>query len=1690
MEGGSIAVVMEDIQTRTAVTDEGAFTWSAGDQIWLEITANPGYVTGTLSSGAGAGRANFAYGTYFGDMTGKAVYPFNAGHDVNGNELSVVLPASYDLGSNLSNTNAAMYGVETNGSIKFNHLAGVMRFKFINAPVGTDKFIITLDKKINGTFTPDLTEDYPVLQTETTSNESEKSITLNFDALTSVQDIMLYVPLPLGTYTTLGLEVKAGSQSVWTYSNTVTNTIKRKSLILMPSVTLAGSVSGDIEGGETPSVPDGGDSDYMQYIVYNGTGNNNNTVISGDSSWNLEPFFYSRVSDINEIELKFQMGPSSANPYDSEMRWLFSSERPYVNNGVRLSADGLVLRYNNSGYNVVTNEKIITWDEMDASITDKIVLNISVSQKKITVNCREISVPELETFTDIEYLFSSYYYINDDGYAKNYVTVPVESKLYYAKIWNTSGSLLYHGYASEGEKSEGNTQPVWKSEYNGTTYLEFPNTNFQSFWVSTYTSNWLPFGGGIDVDDTPSVSDAVDLSAAGTANSYIVSEAGSYKFVPTKGNSSESVGAISSVEVLWETFGTSETPSVGSLISNVRYEGGDIFFDTPETFKEGNAVIAAKDASGAILWSWHIWLTDQPQEQVYYNNAGTMMARNLGATSATPGDVGALGLLYQWGRKDPFLGSSSISSSTEAKSTLTWPSAVSSDSSNGTIDYAIEHPTTFIKRNQNNNDWYDTGSSVDNTRWTTSETLKSVYDPCPGGWRVPDGGSKRSWSKAFGSSSIFPDASLYDSTNKGINFSGIFCDVATIWYPVSGYRNSYDGTLSAVGSNGYCWSASPTPQNFSTYGASLLVFGTGSNVTLDAGSDRSNGFSVRCVKENSSSDLPTEPETPAEPDLSQPSYSVQLNPATYGWVKSTSVSNPDASLYDGVYESTNQGMSNTKSIMYIDINGYDEFTIYVRSYADSYFDYVEVSNLDVNITYRTSGFKMTTSGNQQSGTSISSYTEVKFTNIGGGQHRIMVAYKKDYSYNENDDKGYVLIPKNKGSQTPSSTDLSSNGTANSYIVSEAGSYKFTPTKGNSSESVGAISSVDVLWETFGTSETPSVGSLISSVSYADGKIGFSTPQSYREGNAVIAAKDVSGTILWSWHIWLTDQPEEQVYYNNAGTMMDRNLGATSATPGDVGALGLLYQWGRKDPFLGSSSISSSTESKSTITWPSTVSSNSSNGTVEYATSHPTTFITYNDSNCDWYYTGSNSTNDTRWQSEKTIYDPCPVGWRVPDGGANGVWSTALGSSSSNSGTYDSTNKGINFSSKFGFASTIWYPALGSRYDDSGRYWSVTPGNDLANGLSFDCYGNVLPSSCGFRASGFGVRCQKEGTGGGLQIDVTTAKDLSALGTANSYIVSNKGTYSISAVKGNSGVSVGAITSVEVLWESYGTDEKPLKGSLVSCAKYENGKVYFKTSDTYREGNAVIAAKDASGEILWSWHIWLTDQPEEQEYYNNAGTMMDRNLGATSATPGDVGALGLLYQWGRKDPFLGSSSISSGTEAKSTITWPSVVSSNTTNGTIEYATSHPTTFITYNSSNYDWYYTGSSSTDNTRWQSEKTIYDPCPVGWRVPDGGSNGVWSTALGSSSDFANDSLYDSTNEGINFSGRFGSASTIWYPASGCRYYDDRSLYSVGSYGSYWSASPNGSGACLLDFGNGGYVYPSYDNARAYGYSVRCLQE
>ena len=329
---------------------------------------------------------------------------------------------------------------------------------------------------------------------------------------------------------------------------------------------------------------------------------------------------------------------------------------------------------------------------------------------------------------------------------------------------------------------------------------------------------------------------------------------------------------------------------------------------------------------------------------------------------------------------------------------------------------------------------------------------------------------------------------------------------------------------------------------------------------------------------------------------------------------------------------------------------------------------------------------------------------------------------------------------------------------------------------------------------------------------------------------------------------------------------------------------------------------------------------------------------------------------------------------------------------------------------------------------------------------------------------------EEGGSGTPEEDGTEYTDLSAEGTANCYLVQATGDYKFKAVIGNTDATVGNVKSVEVLWESFGTDEMPNVGDLIASASYKKGYICFSTPENFRNGNAVIAAKNSKGTILWSWHIWCAEEGwKEQVYFNDAGTMMDRNLGATSATPGEVGTLGLMYQWGRKDPFLGSSSFDDKEIAKSTGTW-----SNISGGSLTLCEESPTTFYT------------SVCLPNGCWESVKTIYDPCPAGWRVPDGGAEGVWAKAMGKQDSFYPSSL--DVVRGLNFSDILGVDEMIYYPLTG-QLISGR-LGTVASYGYFWSCSDESSTSSYNFYFNIGIGNVAEARDRSRGFAVRCLKE
>lgn len=350
----------------------------------------------------------------------------------------------------------------------------------------------------------------------------------------------------------------------------------------------------------------------------------------------------------------------------------------------------------------------------------------------------------------------------------------------------------------------------------------------------------------------------------------------------------------------------------------------------------------------------------------------------------------------------------------------------------------------------------------------------------------------------------------------------------------------------------------------------------------------------------------------------------------------------------------------------------------------------------------------------------------------------------------------------------------------------------------------------------------------------------------------------------------------------------------------------------------------------------------------------------------------------------------------------------------------------------------------------------------------------------------------------------STENLSEGGTANSYIVSRPGTYKFNAsVQGGSSESVGTPVRAAVLWESYGTDtynvyQPVIEGNSVS---YESGFVTFSIPNPMQNGNALIAVYDANGTILWSWHIWacagFDPDATSHVYANNAGTVMDRNLGATSATPGEVQALGLLYQWGRKDPFLGPCAIKgSAVEAASSASWPGTRSVAVTAAE---SVKNPMLLYTPTSSPYNW----NSERNDNLWASNKTKYDPCPAGWRVPDGGNEpvGLWATAIWGGSDTEPETrvvdvsnLWDNTTLcGLQLQSLYAPDynGIIWYPDAAFRNgRNGGAIEGFGQYGMYWSCTVSGTRAHLQFHYNGNEYQPAGNHFRVNACSVRCVKQ
>ena len=349
-------------------------------------------------------------------------------------------------------------------------------------------------------------------------------------------------------------------------------------------------------------------------------------------------------------------------------------------------------------------------------------------------------------------------------------------------------------------------------------------------------------------------------------------------------------------------------------------------------------------------------------------------------------------------------------------------------------------------------------------------------------------------------------------------------------------------------------------------------------------------------------------------------------------------------------------------------------------------------------------------------------------------------------------------------------------------------------------------------------------------------------------------------------------------------------------------------------------------------------------------------------------------------------------------------------------------------------------------------------------------------------------------------------------------------------KTNGGANA-SVDGAEVVW----ADAANLVSSL--SIAHDGGDTFLdfevKESDI-QSGNAVVAVKKGST-IVWSWHLWFApkDALDKIPVTNHQGVVYNftketlgwkptqwtgttytsartvkvkveqtvANNGTKAYTviniiqnPGGVkkGAT-TLYQFGRKDAFPGVASSALATNSHFTENAGDNMS--IMNGIL-----NPGKFYTYGSnwsSNYSYYNLWSADNTTTGFNDNsvvKTVYDPCPAGFKMPasnaftgftttgqDGGATNV---------DGTRDWQTYQSNFGHNFWTNSSKTAAINFPASGYLHYSNGSLNGVGDSGCYWSAVPKySSDGCYLFF-NSSYVKTLNENYRTYGFAARPVSE
>ena len=534
-----------------------------------------------------------------------------------------------------------------------------------------------------------------------------------------------------------------------------------------------------------------------------------------------------------------------------------------------------------------------TWT-MGKTVTYRISTNSIVMTPTLTVTAPE----EFEhTGGNKNYTVTSYLQVTRTGDPTTTIPAP----------WTVE-------FSENGGASWSNTKPAWLTAFTTNGAGDTTPTNHTASVGAQDVVISHPQNESLKA--APPVNDGTntniyDLSTKGgtasinTANCYIVNAAGRYRLPLVYGNAikngtanaSAYTSTASGANVLKHFINHRKTGITApyiynnancapanctlvwqdekDLVMNVNLSNDGHFLEftvAQNTIKQGNAVVAVRDASNTVMWSWHIWVTDYKpgvgDETITnkQNKQYTIMPVNIGwcdgeimnyaertvqvrftqqtiagHTPAPPQVITvkqkayrsiALGnnTYFQWGRKDPFVGAFDGNINKE------WynEAGVASASNPATQAFAldetcitsgIQHPGTFCTNRYMDNKYINLWSA-NNTVHTANDdpVVKTVYDPSPAGYKLPPSNAFTGFTTTGSNTSNSSEFNVLMPWNKGWNFYCNSSKTNTVFFPASGRRMLDTANAESLGAGGICWSAVPMEGQ---YGARLLNYHSG-----------------------------------------------------------------------------------------------------------------------------------------------------------------------------------------------------------------------------------------------------------------------------------------------------------------------------------------------------------------------------------------------------------------------------------------------------------------------------------------------------------------------------------------------------------------------------------------------------------------------------------------------------------------------------------------------------------------------------------------------------------------------------------------------------------------------------------------------------------------------------------------------